>query len=172
MEQAHMNLSGARVVARYADGRLIKGYTFDFEPGRARFRVFPGPNAARPPAAVMLSELKAVFFVRDLAGNAHYSERKQFVETDRAPGRRVEVTFADGEVLVGVAEGSESQAPGLFLVPVDSRSNNLKVYAVPSAIRGVRDLPKARPTGRAALPARPRVAAPLLPRRLAAWLTG
>ena len=31
---------GAKVVARYLTGRLVKGYTFDLDPRRPQFHVF------------------------------------------------------------------------------------------------------------------------------------
>ena len=35
-----------KVVARYVDGRLVKGYTFDFAPSQPRFHVFSQPTAS------------------------------------------------------------------------------------------------------------------------------
>jgi len=65
-----VNLAGAEWLHAYADGRLMKGYTYDFQPGRDRFDIFPDPSPSpRPPAPVTLADLEAVFFVRDLEGN-------------------------------------------------------------------------------------------------------
>jgi hypothetical protein len=43
-----------KVVARYADGRLVKGYTFDFGPSQPRFHVFSEPSASGPSSAGIL----------------------------------------------------------------------------------------------------------------------
>ena len=43
-----MSASHRKVVARYLDGRLVKGYTFDFGPAQSRFHVFPEPTATGP----------------------------------------------------------------------------------------------------------------------------
>jgi len=167
-----MQINGAKVVARYADGRLIKGYTFDFQPHRPRFHVFPDAGAVSTPTAVMVRELKALFFVRDHDGNAAYTERKRFLAGESSLwSGRVEVTFRDGEVLVGVADEPDPEASGLFVTPVDPRSNNLKVYAVRAATRGIRHLRTEMPvratrlSGPDAWP--PRLA---MPRRLLRWL--
>ena len=55
-----------KVVARYVDGRIVRGFTFDFDPSQRRFHVFEGPTAMGPSTQVLVRDLKAVFFVRDL----------------------------------------------------------------------------------------------------------
>jgi hypothetical protein len=162
-----------KVVARYADGKLVKGYTYDFARGRRRFHVFTSRDASGELIPILLGDLKAVFFVRDLAGNPRYDERKQFADADAAPGRRVEVTFKDGEVLIGFTESEIYAAPevyvrpGLFFTPADAGSNNLRVYAVTGAVRRFRYLPKQPAVRR---PVRGAAHRPPLPRRILAWL--
>ena len=87
-----------------------------------------------------IKDLKAVFFVRDFGGDPSYHERKQFAEGERTPGRRVQVAFKDGEVLVGTTLGYNPGRPGFFFIPVDPKSNNLKVFAVAAAVTNVRFL--------------------------------
>jgi hypothetical protein len=157
----------AKVVARYANGTLIKGYTYDFAPGRRRFHVFSARDASADPTLVLLSDLKALFFVRDFVGNAKYDERKAFVTSERRVGRRVHVIFKDMEVLVGSTDGDISSTPGLFVTPADPASNNIRVYAVSTAVSQVRYMPADRPP---TIPARAPVAKPPLPKRLIAWL--
>src|SRR5262245_7301071 len=121
-----------KIVVRYADGRLVKGYTYDFA-GRGRFHVFSTPDASSDPTPVAVAELKAVFLVRDFAGNARYQERKKFAAAAPPPGRLVEITFKDGEVLVGSTQSETVGGPGILLTPADPASNNLRVYAVATA---------------------------------------
>ena len=167
-----------KVVARYADGRLAKGYTFDFGPSQPRFHVFAQPSASGPSTAVLVRDLKALFFVRDLVGDPARQDGREFPPGHSAAGRHVEVRFRDGEVLVGTVDGASTDAPGFFLVPADPGSNNLRVYVVAAATRAVYPLPAvvrsaagspgARTSGRPPTGARTR---PLLPGRLLAWLT-
>jgi hypothetical protein len=89
------------VVAHYVDGRVTKGQTEDFSAARPTFTLIPLDEAdEREPVIVHLQDLKAVFFVKDFAGDPDYSEWKHF-EVPRL-GLHVAVKFTDGEVMVGV----------------------------------------------------------------------
>lgn len=133
-----------KVVVRYADGRVVKGSTLDFSPNKSSFHLFPvGTAPTGKLIEVAIHELKAVFFVRDFAGRPQYQERKRFAETERPPGRKVEVRFKDGETLVGHSVGYDPQRPGFILFPADPESNNLSVFVVFAAVQHVRDLPPA-----------------------------
>jgi hypothetical protein len=87
-----------------------------------------------------LKELKAVFFVKDFVGNPSYSERKEFAKDQILHGRKIEVSFKDGETLVGTTTGYDSQREGFFLFPVDPQSNNLRIYIISAAVKKVRPL--------------------------------
>jgi hypothetical protein len=43
--------------------------------------------------------------VLDFVGQPRYEERKKYIEGERPSGQKVEVTFIDGEVLVGTTLG-------------------------------------------------------------------
>jgi hypothetical protein len=123
-----------RIVARFADGRTLKGTTQDFAPAKDAFHVIQSEGGARP-VKVMLADLKALFFVKDVIGNAQCHESKEF--TRAGPGKRLQVTFADGEVLVGATQAYQPDRPGFFMVPADPQSNNDRVYVVSTAVRSV-----------------------------------
>ena len=166
-----------KVVARYADGRLVKGYTFDFGPSQRRFHIFEQPFADGPSVTVVVSELKAVFFVRDLVGNPARQDAQKFPAGGGLSGPHVEVRFRDGEVMVGAADSPMEDPTGFFLVPADPESNNLRVYVVATATRAVYPIPPAtRSRGAAPAASTGRAAAvassgPLLPSRILNWLT-
>lgn len=127
-----------KVVARYADGRMIKGSTSDFVPTRDRFHiVLPDAAPGARGVEVLLKELKAVFFVKDLVGNAAHEERKEFDVTHPVAGRKVRITFADGEVLLGTTQAYQPGRPGLFIVPADAASNIDRCYVVGSSTREI-----------------------------------
>jgi len=133
----------SKIVAHYADGRLLKGFSQDFYPNKPSFHLLPsnvGSSFTDEAVKVRIEELKAVFFVRDFAGDPAYNERKAFAEGERPPGRKVRVAFKDGEVLVGSTMGYERKRQGFFLIPADPRSNNLRVFAVAAAVTSVRFL--------------------------------
>jgi hypothetical protein len=120
-----------KVVARFSDGRLVKGATADFVPGKVRFHV----SVAMAPAGsevveIAIKELKALFFVKDLAGDPKRSDRNEFDPSSPPVGRRIRVVFKDGEVLVGTTHGYQPGRPGFFLVPADPGSNIERCYVV------------------------------------------
>jgi hypothetical protein len=122
-----------KVVLRYTTGTVIKGFTQNFSPTRKSFHFQPvsGNNG---PIEIPVNELKAVFFVRDFSGNSLYNERKEYFEGDPPSGRKVEVKFMDGEVMVGSTLSYESNRPGFFIFPADPNSNNIKAFIVNSSV--------------------------------------
>lgn len=126
-----------KLVVRYKDGGLVKGFSHDFHPTRTQFSIWPSINAAEHEGMVVpVSVLKAVFFVRDFKGNPSHVEDKSF--DDAGHGRRTEVTFFDSEVLVGTTLSYRPDRQGFFLTPADPRANNLRVFVVTGAVRHVR----------------------------------
>ena len=130
-----------KVVARYTNGKIIKGYTLDFFPNKERFHITPIDKPSDKPVEVLISQLKAVFVVQDFNGDPHYVERKGYSEGKTPYGTTLEVTFGDGEVLVGSGMGIDLKRQGFFISPPDPKSNNLRVFVVCSAIKKVRQLP-------------------------------
>ncbi len=129
-----------QVVARYSNGRMIKGHTIDFFPNKDRFHVTLVDKPSDAPIEVMVNQLKAVFVVRDFKGNPQYAERKRYTEGETPYGTALELTFGDGEVLVGSTMGFDLRRQGFFISPADSKSNNLRVFAVCSALKRIRQI--------------------------------
>lgn len=129
-----------KVVVRYSDGRLIKGSTQDFLPNKERFHSIPADNPSGGAIEVSMNDLKAIFMVRDFVGDPLYKERKKYIEGEKPSGRKVEVTFIDGEVLVGSTLGYDPKRQGFFIFPADPKSNSIRVYVVSSAVERVRYL--------------------------------
>jgi hypothetical protein len=128
-----------RVVVRYLDGKLLRGFSNDFHPDRPHLHLCPTTTcSAGERLLVPIARLKAVFFVRDLEGNAQHVDSNEFDHSPRA--RKVEVTFRDGEVMVGSTMNYKPQGQGFFLTPASSRGNNLRVYVVTPALRHMRFL--------------------------------
>ena len=135
-----MEMEGVKVVVRYSDGRLIKGSTQDFYPNKERFHLIPADNPPGGAIEVSMNDLKAIFMVRDFIGDPLYKERKKYIEGEKPSGRKVEVTFIDGEVLVGSTLGYDPKRQGFFIFPADPKSNSIRVYVVSSAVEKVRYL--------------------------------
>jgi hypothetical protein len=131
-------LSPNKVVARYQDGRVLKGITSDFLPAKDMFHLelSDGPHGAKP-VEVRMAELKAVFFVKDFAGNPGYEESQEFDASKPPVGRKIKVLFSDGELLVGTTQGYQPGRAGFFVTPADPRSNNERCYVVTAATHKV-----------------------------------
>jgi hypothetical protein len=131
-EQARM------VVARFLDGRTLKGTTHDFAPNRNEFHVYEEGNERTRAVPVSTGELKAVFFVRSYEGDDQREDRNDLVLAKQTQGRKLEVRFADGEVITGVTMGYSPAKPGFFLIPADPDGNNVRVYVLNQAVASVR----------------------------------
>jgi hypothetical protein len=132
-----MSVGWSMVILRYLDGRALKGFSNDFSAARTQFHLWPTVGApASEQMIVPLSRLKAVFFVRDFAGNPDYVERQEFATMPT--GRKIEVTFLDGEVIVGSTLSYRPEGTGFFLCPADPRSNNARIFVVCGSVRHAR----------------------------------
>ena len=130
----------AKVVVAYLDGRRLKGYTNDFSPARDQFFLFPEGQEPKPGdrgTAVRFGSLKAVFFVKDFAGNP---EHLPAADNAQLPGKKLEVTFADNETMRGSTLAYNPKSLGFFLQPLDVAGNNERVFIVNQNVRSVRVL--------------------------------
>jgi len=113
-------MEAAKIIARYRDGRMLKGLSQDFSPNKPNFQLYQeAEGVSGVPVRVDLDELKAVFFAKSFTGDRDYKERKVFLHGDKPSGRKVEVVFADGEMLQGSVLGFNPKHSGFFLCPVD-----------------------------------------------------
>ena len=88
-----------------------------------------------------MSELKAVFFVKDFVGDKDYNELKDFSASEASTyGKKIMVYLKDGETLCGFTQGYSPNRQGFFLLPLDAQSNNKKVFILQSFIKKT-DLP-------------------------------
>ena len=126
-----------RIVVRYRDGRIVKGFTTDFLPTKDVFHVTTTEGKSSRPLDVRVSELKAVFFVKDFAGNPTYNDRKSFDPSKPVTGKKIRVVFEDGELLMGTTQGYQPGRPGFFVFPADPKSNNDRCFVVSAAVKEV-----------------------------------
>lgn len=118
-----------KAVVAFLDGRRLKGYVYNFSAHKDRFRLFLEKDTLqREGTDVQMKELKAIFFAKDFIGNSEYTESQ--VLTSQNGCRKAEVTFRDGEKIVGTTDAYNPQKIGFFLVPADPRSNNLRVFVI------------------------------------------
>ncbi len=127
------------VVARYKDGRIVKGTTYDFGPQKKGFHVVPLGEEGKKVSEVLFSDLKAVFFVKSLEGKQDHPLTKDVFEEKAEPGTlmKVKITFPDGETLVGTTQGYTLEREGFFIVPLEEDSNNLRIFVISKAVKEV-----------------------------------
>jgi hypothetical protein len=123
-----------KVVAHFQSGKVLKGLTMDFIPTKERFHLIEeGAPADAPPREIALSELKGLFFVRDLEGDLGHAKSKLFDPTDMTPGRKIRVEFKDGEILTGITQGYSPDRLGFFVVPSDKKGNTERAFVIMKA---------------------------------------
>jgi len=121
------------VVAHYLDGRVVKGSSLDVDPNRPLCHI----RTAQGTLEVKLTDLKALFFVKDLVGDADRNDVLKLEPTDgRARGSfPIELEFADGERLIGLTVRYPPIRPFFFILPADARSNNVRVLVNRAAVK-------------------------------------
>jgi hypothetical protein len=134
------------VVAKYRNGRMVKGVTYNFGAEKKAFHVIPlgkerKEGGMRKGFEVPFSELKAIFFVKTLEGRKEPRAFKGILEEeeegDRAASTKVKVTFFDGETLVGMTHGYTREREGFLLVPLEKDSNNLRIFIIFDAVKEI-----------------------------------
>ncbi len=130
-----------RIVVHFKDGRLLKGFTHDFTPVKDVFHITSEMDGDQGKIhEVLCPHLKAIFFVKTLGGDVNYKEKKRFdeVDTSQLRGIKIKVEFNDGEVLRGISLGYSRTRKGFFVIPVDPKSNNERVYVISSSVKDVK----------------------------------
>ncbi len=133
-----------KVVVRFNNGKILKGYVRDFTTDSSVF-LFEETDS-HGEQRVPINELKAIFFVRTFEGDSKYREKKTYGLRNNV-GRKVYIKFNDGESMTGFIKGKvpwekgffisnpDSKVKGFYLIPTDSGSNNIKVFVVGSSIK-------------------------------------
>lgn len=124
-----------RIVAHLMSGAVVKGVSLDVDLLKPRCHVKTEDGVVE----VQLADVKALFFVRDLAGDASRNDTQEVDPTDsRLRGTtQVEVLFHDGERIVGLTNRFPPRGQLFFMVPVDAASNNSRILVNLAAVRSV-----------------------------------
>jgi len=122
-----------KIVLHYQDGKILKGHSNDFFPNKTHFHLLPADGG--DPITVEVAELKGVFTVRSFEGDPENRSRQ---DVDRAGlGRKIRVTFKDGEVVNGYTSGYSPDRPAFFVFPADPESNTERIFVVTAATGSV-----------------------------------
>jgi len=140
-----------RLVVRFNDGSLLKGYVKDFSPYMKEITLAEATTGVIH--ILKTDNMKAVFFVKSFEGDIDYRERKSY-GIRKPAGHRAFVKFKDGECFVGFLNGkvpwekgfflSRKESDGMkgfFLLPADEDANNIKVFVISSSVDDVTVVP-------------------------------
>jgi hypothetical protein len=115
----------SHLVARFRDGRTRKGISLNVDIAKPTFHLRAGDDTIE----VRLADLKALFFVKNLAGNSAHNEATEPTAGDpRLVGaKKIAVTFDDGEMVVGMSNRFPPAGTFFFMLPIDPNSNNVRI---------------------------------------------
>ena len=130
------------VVARYLDGRVLKGITRDFSANRPMFHI---EREGGEIVEMRTRQLKAIFFVKSFAGDATREDVPGFVSgpAETSQGRKIAVRFHDDEFLCGYTLSWAPDRDGFFLFPADGGNNNQRIWIICSATKEIKAGPQA-----------------------------
>jgi hypothetical protein len=117
-----------RVVARFKDGSSKKGTTSDFFPNKAMFHL---KSSTGEILDIQTEDLKAVFFVKTFQGDK--DRKDDYSDAIPGGGRKVQITFSDGETVIGYSQGYSPNRSGFFVTPADLNNNSERIYVITSA---------------------------------------
>jgi len=124
------------VVARYLDGRLIKGTSLDVAPAKPECHV---RTSDRGMVEVNLADLKALYFVKTPEGDSTHDYATVPAPDDPrlAGSHRVTLTFKDGEKLAVLANRYPPLGKFFWVLPVDADSNTIRVLVNRAALEDI-----------------------------------
>lgn len=131
------------VVARFLDGRVMKGVTHDFTALRPSLHIHV--EGTPEGVEVRVRQLKALFFVKSFEGSPARDDVRGFIDgpQENARGRKIAVRFRDGEFMCGYTMSWTPEREGFFIFPADEGGNNDRVYVVSAATAEVKAGPAA-----------------------------
>jgi len=129
-----------KVVIKYKNGDIIKGWVEEFKPGKDYFMLYPLYEFSKEKTLLIKYDmLKAVFFVKDFIGDKDYQKVRTFdVKVKITPSqRKIIVDFEDGENLYGTCLSFGKYKKGFFLYPVDKKDNNNRIFVFHTAVEKI-----------------------------------
>ena len=120
----------SKIVARFNDQKVLKGYCNNFFPNKLFFHLeTPDGDSHR----VDMEKLKAVFFTKDFDGDKN--RKDDYSHEVRGAGRKIRVEFNDGEVVIGYTLGYSPDRLGFFITPADVNGNNERIFVLNDSSR-------------------------------------
>ncbi len=123
-----------KIVLHFLNGGITKGFTEDFFPNKNKFHL-RDKNTGKV-TEIDILQLKGIFFVKNFDGNKEYKENNN---TERIGlGKRIMISFKDGETIRGYTSGYSPERSGFFAFPSDPQSNMERVFVLKSATADIK----------------------------------
>ena len=120
------------IVARYLNGRVLKGSTTDFHSAHGVFHLTPPSGGRRE--AVHTGGMKALYCVRSLSGNPNRTDHRLFPNQEGRIRPRLWLRFLDGEAMPAWPVSPILGPAGFWVLPTDADSNLEKAYVFRRAV--------------------------------------
>ncbi len=117
-----------KIVAKFKDGSIKKGVLVDFSPDKTILKLIPSNGELQ---LIETENLKAVFFVKDFQGSK--KRKDKYKGANPWGGKKIQVHFLDGEIIVGYTLHYDLGNQGFFVIPADDKSNNDNIFVIISA---------------------------------------
>jgi hypothetical protein len=129
-----------KMVVKYKDGKIVKGWSTDFGPNKEIFHLHPLEGYGKDKLEIEVSFLKAVFFVKDYKGDKNYKKVRTFKgQSQGIPSqRKIIIIFKDGENFYGTSHSYNPDRIGFFVYPIDPKDNNDRVFVINPAVNSVK----------------------------------
>jgi small nuclear ribonucleoprotein (snRNP)-like protein len=116
-----------KIVVKYKDGKIVKGWSTDFGPNKEIFHLHPLEEYGKDALEIEISSLKAVFFVKDYKGDKDYKKVRTFEgQPQGVPSqRKIIIIFKDGENFYGTTHSYDPERKGFFVYPIDPKQRRL-----------------------------------------------
>ncbi len=123
--------SVSKIIVRYLDGRVARGYTQDFDPDESCFHLYENPTSDEKPLELQMEDLQVVFFVRAFEDEPHHRPQRE----SEPYGDGVEVAVGDGEVVRGFRMDHSLRRSGFFLLPPDPEGDGMMTFVISKAVK-------------------------------------
>jgi hypothetical protein len=122
----------------------VKGTTLNVDPAKPAVHVTTDDQGT---VQVKLTELKALFFVKDKRGDPAHNEAVEPTPGDPRllGGRRIAVRFEDGETVVGMSNRFPPLGQFFYVTPIDPKSNNVRILVNRTATTSIVDASQLSP---------------------------
>ncbi len=125
-------MNNYKLVVRQKDKTLLKGKSIDFDPNRLFFNM---SLLSGVQTKIHMENLKAIFIVKDYAGNKDYTY--SYEDVLFWYGIKIRITFNDGEIMIGYISDYISSKRGFFVTPADIKGNNRGIYVIRSSTKDI-----------------------------------